>query len=105
MKLKIIFGCILAIGILLSIPSISAVQSNIYEEKTESQFNILNSKLDELKLRYNEDPAEPTFIILFLLSIILNLLRVIKFSSLFVIVLIIVILRQINNNNSTSVSY
>jgi len=55
--------------------------------------------MGELKLKYQDDPAEPKFVILFLLSILLNILRAAKFATIFAIFLILII-RRITNSSS-----
>jgi len=101
MKIKIILGSILAIFIMIMLPTISAVQLDIVEKKMNSINSIIDSKFEELKLRYKNDPAEPTIIILLLLSVILNLLRLVKFGSILFVILLVLISRR--NNNSSSV--
>lgn len=103
MKLKIVFGSVLAIGILMMLPSISALNYSQAEEIISSnQIVNTNSNFSEILLRYKNDPNQPTFIILFLLSVIINLLRFVKISSLFVVILILIIMR-ITKNNSTAI--
>jgi hypothetical protein len=102
MKYKILIGCILSIGVLLMIPSVSAIQSdtllNNYKEKIPS-FD-LNKNINELMIKNQNNPYEPNFIILFLLSIIINLLRFVKFVSIFAVILLIIIIRMASNNSS-----
>ena len=103
MKLKIVFGSVLAIGMLMMLPSISALNYSQAEEIISSnQIVNTNSNFSEILLRYKNDPNQPTFIILFLLSVIINLLRFVKISSLFVVILILIIMR-ITKNNSTAI--
>lgn len=101
MKKKIIIGSLLAVFIMMMLPSASAVESSTIEETLKSQQPIVNPDIDigELKLKYQDDPAEPKFVILFLLSILLNILRAAKFATIFAILLIFII-RRITNSSA-----
>ena len=55
MKKIILFGCIFVCSILLVTPSIPAIQFNIVEEKSESEFQILNNikiAINQIKLYF-----------------------------------------------------
>lgn len=101
MKKKIIIGSLLAIFIMMMLPSASAVESNTIEKMIISQDSIVFPEIDfeELKSKYQDDPSVPKFAILFLLSIIINILRAAKFVAIFAIVLIIII-RSIRNSSA-----
>lgn len=101
MKKKIIIGSLLAVFIMMMLPSASAVESSTIEKTLKSQQPIVNPDIDigELKLKYQDDPAEPKFVILFLLSILLNILRAAKFVTIFAILLIFII-RRITNSSA-----
>ena len=102
MRKKIIIGSLLAVFLMVMLPSAYAVESNIVKETMKSQYPIIIPELDieELKLKYPNGP-EPTFILLFLLSIILNLLRLVKFAIPFVLILYII--KEIFGNNTTCI--
>ncbi len=102
MKLKIIFGIVIAIVILMTLPSVSALQSNQFEDIIKKHESILNADPDisDVLIKFKNNPHEPTFILLFLLSVIINLLRLVKFASAFVIVLLLIILKMSNNNTT-----
>ena len=73
---------------MIMLPTACAVEFNALKETTKSQHPIIMPDIDieELKLKYQNGP-EPTFILLFLLSIILNLLRIVKFTILFILII------------------
>jgi len=101
MKKKMIIGSLLAVLIMMMLPSASAVESSTIEETIKSQDSIIIPDIDigELKLKYQDDPSEPKFVILFLLSILINILRAAKFATIF-LVLLIIIIRKITNSSS-----
>ena len=90
MKKRIIIGSLLAVFLMMMLPTACAVEFNAAWETMKSQHPIIIPDIDieELKLKYQNGP-EPTFILLFLLSIILNLLRIVKFTSLLFILIIV----------------
>jgi hypothetical protein len=101
MKKKIVIGSILVISLIAMLPSACAIEFSAVKETMESQYPVIIPEIDieELKEKYKDRPIEPTFIILFILSQILNILRTIKFALLFVIILII----RNATNNTTSI--
>ena len=101
MRKKIIIGSLLAVFLMAMLPSAYAVESNIVKETMKSQCPITIPEIDieELKLKYQNGP-EPTFILLFLLSIIINLLRLVKFAIPFILILYII---KIFGNNTTCI--
>ncbi len=88
MKRRIIIGSLLAVFFMIMLPTACAVEFNALKETMKSQHPIIMPDIDieELKLKYQNGP-EPTFILLFLLSIILNLLRIVKFTILFTLII------------------
>ncbi len=102
MKKKTIIGSLLVISLIAMLPSACAVEFNAVKEIMESQYPIIIPEIDieELKEKYKDGPIEPTLIILFILTQILNILRIVKFTFLFVILLII---RRATNNTTSIV--
>ncbi|MCK4333066.1 MAG: hypothetical protein KAV40_05745 [Thermoplasmatales archaeon] len=102
MKKKLLFGSLLAVFLMMMLPTAYAVESNIVKETMKSQYPIIIPEIDieELKLKYQNGP-EPTFILLLLLSIILNLLRIAKFVIPFILILYII--KKIFGNNTTCI--
>ena len=104
MRKKIIIVSMLAIFIIMMLPSSYAVETIAIKEKINSQkpYNIADFELDEIFQKYN-DP-EPSFIILFLLSVIINILRIIKFSIAFFVLIIFIVRKIFGNNTSYSIT-
>ena len=71
MKKKIIFGCIIAVLIMIMLPSTSVAESNSVEERVRYEEIIQNQSEENVIIRVS--PHEPT-LILRLLLIIRNLL-------------------------------
>jgi len=93
MKKKILFGSLLAVFIMMMLPTVSAIESDAVKETTKLQYPIIIPDIDieELKLKYQNGP-EPTFFLIFILHRILNLFRMIKFTALFAILAILLII-------------
>ena len=85
MEKKTIIGSLLVISLIAMLPSACAVEFNAVKEIMESQYPIIIPEIDieELKEKYKDGPIEPTLIILFILTQILNILRIVKFTFLF----------------------
>ncbi|UCF11852.1 MAG: hypothetical protein JSW06_07325 [Thermoplasmatales archaeon] len=103
MKKKIIFGSFLTIFLMMMLPTVSAIESDAMKETMKSQYSILIPDIDieDLKLKYQNDP-EPLFFLIFILHQILNLLRTIKFTALFAA--LFVIIRRIFGNTTGIIS-
>jgi len=93
MRKKIIIGSLLAVFLMMMLPTVSAIESDAVKETMKSQYpNIIpDIDIEELKLKYQNGP-EPTFFLIFILHRILNLLRMIKFTALFAILAILLII-------------
>ena len=91
MKKRIIIGGFLAVFLMIMLPIASAVESNTVKKTMESQYPVIIPDIDieELKEKYKDRPIEPTFFLIFLLKQIIGLLRIIKFTAIFVVLLII----------------
>jgi len=89
MRKKIIIGSLLAVFLMMMLPTVSAIESDAVKETMKSQYpNIIpDIDIEELKLKYQNGP-EPTFFLIW----ILNLLRMIKFTALFAILAILLII-------------
>ena len=92
MKKKILFGSLLAVFLMMMLPTACAVESNTVKETMESQYPIIIPDIDieELKEKYKDRGFEPTFFLIFILHRILNLLRMIKFAGLFAVLFAII---------------
>lgn len=93
MKKKIIFGTLLVVFVMMTLPTAYAAESSTVKGAMKSQIPIILPDIDieELKLKYQNGP-EPTFFLIFILHRILNLLRMIKFTALFAILAILLII-------------
>ena len=102
MKKRIIIGSLLAVFLMMMLPTACAAEFNAVKETMKSQHSIIIPEIDieELKLKYQDGP-EPTFILLFLLSVILHLLRIVKFTSL---IFILIIVKKIFGNTTAIIS-
>jgi len=102
MKMKILFGSLLAVFLMMMLPTVSAVDYNTVKETMKSQYPIIIPDIDieELKLKYQNNP-EPTYVILFILMQIIRLLRIVKFSILSVLLVIIIITFPFLDNSTS----
>ena len=103
MKKRIIIGTLLAVFLMMMLPTACAVESNTVKETMESQYPIIIPDIDfeELKEKYKDRPIEPTFFLIFILKQIIGLLRIIKFTAIFVVLLII---KRIFGNTTAIIS-
>ena len=100
MKKKIIFGSLLAVFLMMMLPTVSAIESDAVKETIKSQYPIIIPDIDieELKEKYKDRGIQPTFFLIFILKQILNILRTIKFTALFAA--LFAIINRIFGNNS-----
>ncbi|MCK5112596.1 MAG: hypothetical protein KAQ84_03555 [Thermoplasmatales archaeon] len=103
MRKKIIIGSLLAVFLMMMLPTVSTIESDAVKETMKSQNPIIIPDIDieELKLKYQNGP-EPTFFLIFILKQILSLLRMIKFTALFAVLLIII--KRIFGNSTAIIS-
>lgn len=103
MNKKILFGSMLAVFLMMMLPTASAAEYSTVKETMKSQYPIIIPDIDieELKLKYQNNPTEPTFIILFILTQIIRLLRMVKFTVLFA--LIYLVIKKIFGNSTTPI--
>ena len=99
MRKKILFGSLLAVFLMIMLPTVSAIESDAVKETMKSQDPIVIPDIDieKLKIKYQNGP-EPTFFLIFILHQILNLLRTIKFTALFAA--LFAIIKRIFGNTS-----
>ena len=85
MKKKILFGSLLAVFLMMMLPTVSAIESDAVKETMKSQYptTIPDIDIEELKEKYKDKGIEPTFFLIFILKQILNILRTIKFAAIF----------------------
>jgi len=98
-KIKIIIGSLLAIFLMMMLPSASAVEANAAKETTIYSSETLDIFL-KLKERYDDDNLEPTFIILY--TLLIQLLRVLRMIDFGIILVILNIIRKIIGNRTTT---
>ena len=100
MKKKIIFGTLLVVFVMMTLPTAYAAESSTVKGAMKSQIPIILPDIDieELKLKYQNGP-EPTFFLIFILKQILNILRTIKFAALFAA--LFAIIQRIFGNTTT----
>ena len=100
MKKSFVFGSLLAAFLIMTLPSICAVESGRAIESIKLQRPIIKTSLDIDKLikKYKDNPIEPTIFILFFLTQIIRLLRIIKFTGILAIILIILLIVKSSNN-------
>ena len=98
-KIKIIIGSLLAIFLMMMLPSASAVEANAAKETTIYSSETLDIFL-KLKERYDDDNVEPTFIILY--TLLIQLLRVLRMIDVGIILVILNIIRKIIGNRTTT---
>jgi hypothetical protein len=98
-KIKIIIGSLLAIFLMMMLPSASAVEANAAKETTIYSSETLDIFL-KLKERYDDDNVEPTFIILY--TLLIQLLRVLRMIDVGILLVILNIIRKIIGNRTTT---
>ncbi len=103
MKKRIIIGSLLAVFLMMMLPTVSAIESDAVKETMKSQYPVLIPDIDigEVKEKYKDRPIEPTFFLIFILKQIIGLLRIIKFTAIFVVLLII---KRIFGNTTAIIS-
>src|SRR4030042_1613254 len=101
-KIKIIIVSLLAIFLMMMLPSASAVEANAAKETTNYSSEILDINLKKLKERYEDDNGEPTFIILYTLLILL--LKVLRIIDVGIILAILTIVSKIIGNRTTELT-
>jgi hypothetical protein len=86
MSKKIIFGSLLVVFVMMMLPTAYATESSAVKETMKSRVSFLlpDLNIEDLEIKNQDDP-EPTFILIFILQQILNILRVVKFALPFVI--------------------
>lgn len=102
MRGKIIFGSLLAVFLMVMLPSACAVESNAVKEPIESRrfFEVQNINIDIEKLieKKTDNSGEPLFILTFLIL----LLKAIRTTVWIVGFVILSIIRNIIGNNTTA---
>lgn len=110
MKRKLIIGSILAVSILMMIPTISAVEADIVIDTQDPIWDqIPELNIEELLAKYDDNPDQPQFII----TLLINLLRVIRGalfgltvlleSARLIILLLIALILKGPSNNTTAI--
>ncbi len=102
MRKKIIFGSLLAVFLMVMLPSACAVESNAVKEPIESRrfFEVQNINIDIEKLieKITDNSGEP----LFILTLLILLLRAIRGIVWIVGFVILSIIKNIIGNNNTT---
>lgn len=104
MKKKSIIGSLLAVFLMMMLPSVSAVESNAVKETTTSRspFVIPDIDIEELKVVYNNNPSKPLCILITALIWFLKLVRLFLFA--FWAVVILFIIKRITNSTTCIIS-
>ena len=100
MRGKIIFGSLLAVFLMVMLPSACAVESNAVKEPIESRrfFEVQNIDIEKLIEKKTGNSGEPLFILTFLIL----LLKAIRTTVWIVGFVILRIIRDIIGNNTTA---
>lgn len=101
MRNDIIIKSLVIIVLITLFPTVNAVECSEVDDILKTKQSMMNINVEELRLKYLNNPAEPTIILLFLLSILLNILRVVKFSL--PIMLVIILLQKIFGNTTSAI--
>jgi hypothetical protein len=95
MKKNLLFGCLAAIVLLMTLPAVSAAESTVVQSHRTSSYllTIQDIDTDSIRAKYMENPTPQTFIILTLAILFLKLLRM---SILLPILVLLIYLRLIS---------
>jgi len=106
MKKPFVYGSLLAAFLIMTLPSICAVESSTAIESIKLQRPIMKTSIDIEKFikKYKDNPIEPTIFILFFLTQIIRLLRIIRFTGILAIILIILLIAKSSNNTTGIIS-
>lgn len=97
-KIKIIIGSLLAIFLMMMLPSASAVEANAAKEIKNYSTEILDINLKKLKERYEDGNGEPTFIIIY--TLLIWLLKALRWIDIGIILVILTIISKIIGNQT-----
>ncbi|MGF3554405.1 MAG: hypothetical protein ACQXXF_03890 [Thermoplasmatota archaeon] len=101
-KIKIMIGSLLAIFLLILLPSVSAVEANAAKEIVNYSSKTLVITLNKLKEIYKENDGEPTFFILY--TLLIWLLKVLRWIDVGIILVILTIIRKNIGNQTAELS-
>lgn len=99
-KTKLIIGSLLAIFLMMMLPSASAVEANAAKKTTNYSSEILDTYLKNLKEKYDGGNGEPTFIILY--TFLIFLLKVLRMIDVGILLGILSIIGKIIGNRTTT---
>jgi hypothetical protein len=102
MKKTLIFGSLLAVFLMMMLPTVAAAEAKVAQSATTSP-NLLNAQsvyIEAIRAKYKDNPSPQTIILLTLAILFLKLLR---WGSIIVIgVIFLIILRIIRGQNNTT---
>ena len=95
MKKNLLFGCLAAFMLLLTLPAVSAAESTVVQSHRTSSYLLTaqDIDIDSIRVKYTENPTPQTFILLTLAILFLKLLRI---SIILPILVVLVYLRLIS---------
>lgn len=102
-KIKIIIGSLLAIFLMMMLPSASAIEADAAKETRNYSLEILDTNLKKLKEKYGDGDPEPTFIILY--TILIWILKALRMIDVGIILLIFAIISKIIGNQTTELAF
>jgi hypothetical protein len=102
MKKTLIFGSLLAVFLMMMLPTVAAAEAKVAQAATTSP-NLLNAQsayIEAIRAKYNDNPSPQTFILLTLGILLLKLLR---WGSIIVIgAIFLIILKLMGGQNNTT---
>ena len=103
MRKTLIFGSLLAVFLMMMLPTVAAAEAKVAQSATTSPYliNIQTTYIDAIRAKYKDNPSPQTFILLTLAILFLKLLR---WGVIFIGVILLIILRMGGQNNTTSVT-
>jgi len=101
-KIKITICCLLAIFLIMMLPSASAVEANAAKEARNYYTKILDINLNNLKERYKNGDIEPAFIIIY--TLLIWLLKALRWIDIGIILVILAIISKIIGNQTTELT-
>jgi len=105
MRKTLILGSLLAVFLMMMLPTVAAAEAKVAQSATTSPYliNIQTTYIDAIRAKYKDNPSPQTFILLTLGILLLKLLR---WGSIIVIGAIFLIILKIigGRNNTTTVT-
>ncbi|DAC72561.1 MAG TPA: hypothetical protein DSN98_04550 [Thermoplasmata archaeon] len=102
MRKNLIVGSLLAVFLMMMLPTVAAAEAKVAQSATTSPnlLSIQTAYVEAIRAKYKDDPSPQTFILLTLAILFLKLLR---WGSIIVIgAILLVILKVIGGRNNTT---